>query len=210
MTVSSMLSSTNLILTIVPITRCITIQVDSMVAHRGSGIFVAEVMSAGRACQHPTSVIAYCLHNMDPSPCTIISTLPLDSHINPKLAKTALLYILSCVIKTGTSCCSQPIQRPQSKSLELIAKSFNAKVNLLLARRLQELIRAEYCHGVNNSLLLPTVTSFIPGLQTGERFRVSIHSWHTPEPSTHLQRYSQHPESAIWEACVFIDGRLIM
>ena len=57
-------------------------------------------------------------------------------------------------------------------------------------------------------LLLPTVTCFVPALRYGQPFRLSIHSWETPEPSQYLRSYSKHAAEVVFEARVFIDGKL--
>lgn len=57
-------------------------------------------------------------------------------------------------------------------------------------------------------LLLPTVTSFIPALEHGMPFRLSIHSWETPEPSRVTKNYTKHADLIMFEARVFIDGRI--
>lgn len=59
-----------------------------------------------------------------------------------------------------------------------------------------------------NSHLLPTVTSFIPGLPTGDPFRISIHSWQNPETSRYVDNLSKPSDHILFEARVFIDGRI--
>ena len=56
--------------------------------------------------------------------------------------------------------------------------------------------------------LLPTVTAFVPGLAAGESFRISIHAWENPEPSLYAQNYSKHAQHVMFEARIYIDGRL--
>ncbi|PQE03403.1 hypothetical protein CJF30_00005492 [Rutstroemia sp. NJR-2017a BBW] len=59
------------------------------------------------------------------------------------------------------------------------------------------------------SLLLPMVTCFIPGLPAGEPFRISIHSWQNPEASRYIHQISsKHVEHVVFEARVYVDGRL--
>ena len=60
----------------------------------------------------------------------------------------------------------------------------------------------------NTVLLLPTVTSFVQALPAGEPFRISVHSWEDPAPSRYAQSFSKQPEDVMFEARVFIDGRL--
>lgn len=56
---------------------------------------------------------------------------------------------------------------------------------------------------------LPTLTCFVPGLDAGSPFNISLHSWGKPEPSEYTQSYTQHAEACNWEARVFVDGRLL-
>jgi hypothetical protein len=73
------------------------------------------------------------------------------------------------------------------------------------------------CHVVDDAELtlpdlpigLPTVTCYVPSLKAGEPFQVSIHTWTQPDVSEITKTYSAYPESARFEARVFIDGRLI-
>ncbi|EPE27714.1 hypothetical protein GLAREA_04505 [Glarea lozoyensis ATCC 20868] len=59
-----------------------------------------------------------------------------------------------------------------------------------------------------NPLLLPTVTSFIPALPAGANFRVSIHSWHNPDISRYIQTLKKSTDNVVFEARVFVDGRI--
>ncbi|KAH7364171.1 hypothetical protein BKA65DRAFT_572413 [Rhexocercosporidium sp. MPI-PUGE-AT-0058] len=59
-----------------------------------------------------------------------------------------------------------------------------------------------------NPLLLPTVTSFIPGLPAGAPFRVSVHCWQNPEVSRYCQSLKKPSDVVMFEARLFIDGRL--
>ncbi|KAF4635188.1 hypothetical protein G7Y89_g2914 [Cudoniella acicularis] len=59
-----------------------------------------------------------------------------------------------------------------------------------------------------NPLLLPTVTSFIPGLSAGAPFRISIHSWQNPEISRYIQNMRKPTDHVLYEARVFVDGRI--
>lgn len=60
-----------------------------------------------------------------------------------------------------------------------------------------------------NPQLLPTVTSFIPGLPAGAPFRVSIHCWQNPEFSRVLRDLKNASDHALFEARMFIDGRVV-
>lgn len=67
----------------------------------------------------------------------------------------------------------------------------------------------EIHHSQNTALLLPTVTCFIPSLAAGEPFRISIHSWQNPEASRYIHQIdSRHAEHVMFEARVFVDGRI--
>ncbi|KAL2072570.1 hypothetical protein VTL71DRAFT_11913 [Oculimacula yallundae] len=59
-----------------------------------------------------------------------------------------------------------------------------------------------------NPLLLPTVTSFIPGLAAGAPFRASVHCWQNPEISRYGQTLKKPSDIIVFEARLFIDGRL--
>jgi hypothetical protein len=59
-----------------------------------------------------------------------------------------------------------------------------------------------------NPLLLPTVTSFVPGLPTEATFRVSIHCWENPEISRYTQNLKKASDGVVFEARLFIDGRI--
>ncbi|KAE9381698.1 hypothetical protein N431DRAFT_539284 [Stipitochalara longipes BDJ] len=65
------------------------------------------------------------------------------------------------------------------------------------------------CHNLQtNPLLLPTVTSFVPGLPAGAAFRVSIHCWQNPEVSRYIQNLKKTSDNIVFEARLFIDGRI--
>jgi hypothetical protein len=59
-----------------------------------------------------------------------------------------------------------------------------------------------------NTHLLPTVTSFIPGLPTGAGFRISIHSWRNPVCSRYIESLKKPGDAVVFEARLFIDGRM--
>ncbi|KAK6076915.1 hypothetical protein SCUP234_06984 [Seiridium cupressi] len=64
-----------------------------------------------------------------------------------------------------------------------------------------------YTHG---SYGLPTMTCFIPGLRTGSAFNISMHSWIIPEVSQFTKNnFNKHGDLVVFEARVFIDGRLV-
>lgn len=54
--------------------------------------------------------------------------------------------------------------------------------------------------------LLPTMTCFIPSLEAGHNFRVSIHSWENPEISFNTLGLRRIPDKVFFEARLFIDG----
>ncbi|CEJ93748.1 hypothetical protein VHEMI09318 [[Torrubiella] hemipterigena] len=66
----------------------------------------------------------------------------------------------------------------------------------------------EFAHSYG-SFCLPTVCCFVPGLVPGEPFQISIHSWNPPTFDPITQAYPQYQDNAVFEARVFIDGRLI-
>ncbi|RKF72725.1 hypothetical protein GcM1_247187 [Golovinomyces cichoracearum] len=57
-----------------------------------------------------------------------------------------------------------------------------------------------------NPSLLPTVTCFIPSLDAGDSFRVSIHSWEKPEFSLHTLGLKRPPNNLFFETRLFLDG----
>lgn len=59
-----------------------------------------------------------------------------------------------------------------------------------------------------NPHLLPTVTSFIPGLPAGSGFRISIHSWRNPVSSRYIEALKKPTDVIIFEARLFLDGRI--
>jgi hypothetical protein len=61
----------------------------------------------------------------------------------------------------------------------------------------------------NNPLLLPTVTSFVPSLTIGAPFRISIHSWQNPDVSRYIRLLRKPSDQIIFEARLFIDGRIV-
>ncbi|KXJ85928.1 hypothetical protein Micbo1qcDRAFT_220033, partial [Microdochium bolleyi] len=67
-------------------------------------------------------------------------------------------------------------------------------------------LECAYAHG---STGLPTLTCFIPSLPPGTPFTVSLHSWTNPEISRYTKSFSQHHDSATFEARISIDGDLV-
>lgn len=64
-------------------------------------------------------------------------------------------------------------------------------------------------HG-NGSQALPVMTCFIPCLQVGTPFEISIHNWsEAPEVSAFTKGYSEHLELVKFEARILIDGQLV-
>lgn len=69
---------------------------------------------------------------------------------------------------------------------------------------------AEIAHSSSaGSFGLPAMTCFVPSLQPGALFHISIHSWGTPQVSQHALNYSKHPELVKFEARILIDGRMV-
>lgn len=59
----------------------------------------------------------------------------------------------------------------------------------------------------NGSTGLSTMTCFVPSLDAGAPFQISIHSWRgQPEVSQFTKAFSKHAELVQFEARVFIDG----
>lgn len=62
----------------------------------------------------------------------------------------------------------------------------------------------------NGSTGLPTMTCFVPSLDAGAPFQISIHSWRGhPEVSQFTKAFSKHAELVQFEARVFIDGYFV-
>lgn len=60
-----------------------------------------------------------------------------------------------------------------------------------------------------NPHLLPTVTSFMPGLPPDSPFRISIHCWQNPEVSRYILNLKRPSDGVLFEARIFIDGRIV-
>jgi hypothetical protein len=67
-------------------------------------------------------------------------------------------------------------------------------------------IELSHTHG---SLGLPIMTCFIPCLQAGMPFRISIHSWCRPGVSQFTRAYGRHVDLVKLEARILIDGRMV-
>ncbi|ETS87913.1 hypothetical protein PFICI_01741 [Pestalotiopsis fici W106-1] len=64
-----------------------------------------------------------------------------------------------------------------------------------------------YTHG---SYGLPTMTCFIPGLDCGKSFSISLHSWSELQTSNFTKtNFNNHAQLVVFEARIFIDGRLV-
>jgi hypothetical protein len=57
--------------------------------------------------------------------------------------------------------------------------------------------------------LLPTLTAFIPSLDNGTPFKISVHSWEAARPSRLLTSAKAAEEEALFEARIYIDGVLV-
>ncbi|ROW00020.1 hypothetical protein VPNG_08359 [Cytospora leucostoma] len=66
----------------------------------------------------------------------------------------------------------------------------------------------EFSHN-RGTLGLPIMTCFVPGLQPGAPFHISIHCWGNPKLSQYTQSYSKHPELVKLEARILVDGRMV-
>ena len=60
-----------------------------------------------------------------------------------------------------------------------------------------------------NLTQLPVLTSFVPSLMHNEPFRVSIHSWEKPKPSTLIENLVEAGTSIVFEARLYVDGLLL-
>ncbi|KAJ4415227.1 hypothetical protein N0V82_007464 [Gnomoniopsis sp. IMI 355080] len=56
---------------------------------------------------------------------------------------------------------------------------------------------------------LPAMTCFVPSLDPGAQFHISIHCWGTPQVSQYALNYSKHPNLVKFEARILIDGRIV-
>ncbi|KAJ5121149.1 uncharacterized protein N7515_009110 [Penicillium bovifimosum] len=56
---------------------------------------------------------------------------------------------------------------------------------------------------------LPTLTTFVPGLQRDSPFQVSIHSWEKPRPSSTIESNMEPEDVLLFEARIFLDGTFV-
>ena len=54
----------------------------------------------------------------------------------------------------------------------------------------------------------PILTCFVSSLAAGTPFRVSIHSWERPAPSSLLKSRKGEDEPIAFEARVYVDGKV--
>jgi hypothetical protein len=67
-------------------------------------------------------------------------------------------------------------------------------------------VELSQCHG---SVGVPVMTCFVPSLEAGAHFQLSVHSWTVPEISQFTKSYSKHVELVQFEARIFMDGQLV-
>lgn len=116
-----------------------------------------------------------------------------------------------CVIRIGTCLFSLTFPRFLYRNSKQHAKLSRTLVRPCLPFIVTsiKLTRCIESHSLqNNPFLLPTVTSFIPGLPAGTAFRISIHSWQNPEISRYTQSLSKPSDVSIFEARLLVDGRV--
>lgn len=56
---------------------------------------------------------------------------------------------------------------------------------------------------------VPAMTCFVPSLDPGAHFHISIHCWSTPQVSQYALNYSKHPKLVRFEARILIDGSMV-
>lgn len=56
---------------------------------------------------------------------------------------------------------------------------------------------------------VPAMTCFVPSIDPGAHFHISIHCWGTPQVSQYALNYSKHPDLVKFEARILIDGRMV-
>lgn len=66
----------------------------------------------------------------------------------------------------------------------------------------------EFAH-TGGSFGQPTMTCFVPSLNPGSHFHVSIHCWDNPTVSKYALNYTKHSELVKFEARILIDGRTV-
>lgn len=70
-------------------------------------------------------------------------------------------------------------------------------------------INDPYVSGLDSMSQIPVVTSFVPSLECGSPFRISIHSWEAPQPSQILRAFKSRDETVAFEARIYIDGDMV-
>lgn len=70
------------------------------------------------------------------------------------------------------------------------------------------MISLEFTHN-QGSFGLPTVCCFVPSLDAGAPFQISVHCWGLPSISQFTKSYTKHVEDVNFEARLLIDGRLV-
>lgn len=66
----------------------------------------------------------------------------------------------------------------------------------------------EFAHN-RGTFGLPAMTCFVPSLQPGAQFHISIHCWGTPQISQYTLSSTQHRDLVKFEARILIDGRMV-
>lgn len=61
----------------------------------------------------------------------------------------------------------------------------------------------------SEALGIPVMSCFVPSLDAGAHFQISVHSWTGPEISQATKSYSKHVDLVRFEARVLIDGELV-
>lgn len=170
-----------------------------------------------------------------PGPTTYLSILPLEPQLfsfssttsqtcslrcNQSINEFTLPNIIDsnqtiskCAIRLGMLSSSQTMKaRPLNKNLRPAARSFKIQVRISTSFipivGSMELIYPLESHMYGPSLL-PTVTSFIPGLPEGAPFRISIHTWVKPEFSRYIRSIQKPGEILVYETRLYIDGKLV-
>lgn len=53
---------------------------------------------------------------------------------------------------------------------------------------------------------LPVLTCFVPSMQYGSPFRISIHSWEKPQPSRIMESLLHPEDCVLYEARIYTDN----
>lgn len=72
----------------------------------------------------------------------------------------------------------------------------------------QKLINAAGNDYLSSVLLVPTLTCFIPSMDSGHPFRISIHSWDAPKMSQLMDTFKPSPDRVAFELRLIVDGEL--